>query len=178
MMAAIDYRKINLLVLDVDGVLTDGRIILTPQGDEIKAFNVRDGAAMKWWRRLGKKIALLTGRSSPAVDRRARDLGVDAVRLGAKRKLPDYLELLAELKEKEETTAVMGDDLPDLPLMRSCALAMAPADAAPEVRKAAQYVTKAPGGAGCVRESIEMILQETGEWKQVLQRYLAEGGAE
>jgi len=163
---------IELLVLDVDGVLTDGRITLTPQGDEIKSFDAKDGAGMKYWRRAGRKLAIISGRDSPAVTRRARELGVDAVRIGAKDKLPAYLDILAELGVTEGRSAVMGDDLPDLPMMTRCALSMAPADAVAEVKAAAAYVTKLPGGAGCVREAIEMILKTAGAWEQIMARYV------
>lgn len=164
--------RIELLVLDVDGVLTDGRITLTPQGDEIKSFNAKDGAGMKYWKRTGRRLALLSGRGSPAVTRRAKELGVDAVRLSAKDKLPAYEEILATLGVTDERTAVIGDDLPDLPLLMRCAFPIAVADAAAEVRHAARYVTRLPGGAGCVREAIEMILKRVGAWQQVLSRYL------
>jgi 3-deoxy-D-manno-octulosonate 8-phosphate phosphatase (KDO 8-P phosphatase) len=175
-MREIDYARLELLVLDVDGVLTDGRIILTPSGEEIKAFHARDGAGMKYWRRAGGKLAILSGRASPVVRLRAEELGADAVRLDAKLKLPVYEELLAELGVGPDRTAVMGDDLTDLPLLRRSAFAVAPADAVEEVRAAADYVARAAGGQGCVREVIELILKRAGKWDQVLARYLpAEG---
>jgi 3-deoxy-D-manno-octulosonate 8-phosphate phosphatase (KDO 8-P phosphatase) len=170
-MARIDYAAIELLVLDVDGVLTDGRIVLTPTGDEIKSFHVRDGSGMKYWKRAGRKLALITGRASPAVQVRAKELDVDAVRLDAKNKLPVYEEVLKELGCAPERTAVVGDDLPDLPLMRRCGLPVAVADAVEEVRRQAAYVTLAPGGRGAVREVIEMILRRAGAWDSILARY-------
>jgi 3-deoxy-D-manno-octulosonate 8-phosphate phosphatase (KDO 8-P phosphatase) len=170
-MAAIDLAKIDLLVLDVDGVLTDGRIILSPSGEETKAFHVRDGSGMKYWKRLGKKLAIISGRGSPAILLRAKELDVDAVRVNAKTKLPLYEEVLAELKATPDQVAVIGDDLPDLPLLFRCAFPVAVADAVPEVRQAAAYVTKLPGGAGCVREVIELILQQAGLWQTILSRY-------
>lgn len=178
-MAEIDYARIALLVLDVDGVLTDGRIVLTAAGEEIKAFHARDGAGMKYFKRAGGKLAIISGRGSPAVLRRAEELGVDAVRLNAKRKLPVYREVLAELGMTADRTAVVGDDLTDLPLLRHCALPIAPADAVAEVRAAAAYVTAARGGAGCVREVVERILKKAGTWEGILARYLpAEEGRE
>jgi 3-deoxy-D-manno-octulosonate 8-phosphate phosphatase (KDO 8-P phosphatase) len=171
-MCTIDYAAIRLLVLDVDGVLTDGRIILTPDGQEIKAFHVRDGAGMKYWKREGGKLAVITGRGSPTVLRRAEELGVDAVRLEARDKLPAYESVLAELGLTPQQTAVMGDDLPDLPLMRRCALPVAVADAVEEVKRAAGYVTRLSGGAGAVREVIEVILRQTGAWDAVMARYI------
>ncbi len=171
-MAGIDFGKIDLLVLDVDGVLTDGRIILTPDGDEIKAFNVRDGSAMKYWKRLGKKLAVISGRGSPAVSRRAKELDVDAVRLNAKTKLPAYEQILVELGVSEDRTAVVGDDLTDLPLLGRCGFSVAVADAAEEVKSRVDYVTRLPGGAGAVREVVEMMLKGAGLWEAILERYL------
>ena len=164
--------QIELLVLDVDGVLTDGRIMLTGDGDEIKSFHARDGAGMKYWKRVGGKLAIISGRGSRAVILRAKELGVDAVRLNMKDKLPGYREVLDELGVSPEQTAVIGDDLTDLPLMLNCAFPVAVADASGEVRDRAEYVTKLPGGAGCVRETIEYILKRTGKWQKVMERYL------
>lgn len=174
-MTAIDLSKIELLVLDVDGVLTNGKIIYTPAGEEIKEFHVRDGSGMKFWRRAGKKLAIITGRGSPAVEYRAKELDVNACRIQVKEKLPAYREILAELNVSPQQTAVMGDDLMELPLMRHCAFPVAVADAVAEVRAAAAYVTQLPGGAGCVREVIEHILKHTGLWNQILSRYVAQG---
>ncbi len=174
-MQEIRYSDIDLLVLDVDGVLTDGRIVLTPAGEEIKSFHVRDGSAMKWWGRVGKKLALITGRGSKAVEIRASDLGVDAYRLNAKDKLPAYKEVLAELGVPPERTAVVGDDLPDLPLLRRCAFPVAVADAVEEVRLQAAYITRANGGEGAVREVIELILKKAGLWEHILSRYIDDG---
>jgi len=171
-MAEIDFSRIELLVLDVDGVLTDGRIMLTGDGDEIKAFHVRDGAGMKYWKRAGRKLAIISGRSSPAVTRRAKELDVDAVRLNAKDKLPAFEEVLAELDIPAEKTAVIGDDLPDIPLLLRCAWPAAVADAPEEVRSRAGYVTRLAGGAGCVREVIELILKQAGLWEDILSRYV------
>jgi len=171
-MSAIDYAKIELLVLDVDGVLTDGGITLTEDGQEIKTFHVRDGSGMKYWQRAGRKLAMISGRGSPAVLARAEELGVQAVRLNAKDKLPALEEVLADLGVLAERTAVVGDDLPDLPMMRHCGFAAAVADAVDEVRRAAAYVTVRPGGAGAVREVIELILRGSGDWDKIMARYL------
>jgi len=171
-MAGIDYAGIELLVLDVDGVLTDGRIVLTPTGGEIKAFSARDGAGMKYWKRVGGKLAIISGRSSPVVNRRAEELDVDAVRLDAADKLPAYRQVLDELSVAPARAAVVGDDLTDLPLLMHCGMPVAVADAVDEVCRAAAYVTKAPGGAGAVREVIELILKKAGKWDTIMQRYL------
>ena len=170
-MTAIDYNAIKLLVLDVDGVMTDGGIILTDSGEQAKCFNVRDGAGMKYWRRAGGKLAMITGRGGQVIWRRAKELDVDAVRTEALDKLPAYLEVLKELGFAPEQTAVMGDDLPDLPLLRRCAFPVAVADAVSELRAAAAYVTQACGGQGAVREVIELILKNTGDWQTILSRY-------
>ena len=164
--------EIELLVLDVDGVLTDGRITLTPDGKELKTFHVRDGAGMKYWKRVGGKLAIISGRGSEAVTHRAKELAVDEVRLNAKDKLPAFREVLAALDIPPERTAVIGDDLTDLPLMRCCAFPIAPADADERVLAAAEHVTKLPGGGGCVREAIEHILKSAGKWDHVMVRYL------
>jgi 3-deoxy-D-manno-octulosonate 8-phosphate phosphatase (KDO 8-P phosphatase) len=173
-MSEIDYGRLRLLLLDVDGVLTDGRIMLTPGGEEIKSFHVRDGSAMKYWTRAGGKLALLTGRGSNAVKIRAGELGVHATRLSAKDKLPAFREILTELGIEPHETIVVGDDLVDIPLLRRAGLGVAVADAAEELRARADYVTAAPGGAGAVRELIEMVMKRTGQWDRVLSGYLDE----
>jgi len=152
-------------------VLTDGKIILTPAGDEIKEFNVRDGSGMKYWQRAGGKIALLSGRGSPAILRRAEELGVDAVRLNARHKLPVLEEILRELDVTGDRVVAIGDDLPDIPVLRRSAFAVAVADAVEEVRELADHVTSARGGRGAVREVIELVLRRNGKWEQVLARY-------
>lgn len=171
-MREIDYTRLELLVLDVDGVLTDGRIHLAPDGAETKSFHTKDGAGIKYWIRAGGKAAFITGRGSPAVAVRAAELGIHAVRTGAKVKLPVYRELLAELGYEPDQAVVMGDDLPDLPLLRRCGFAAAPVDAVAEVCQAADYIATLPGGAGCVREVIERVLKRAGKWEGILARYL------
>ena len=166
-----DLTGIKLLVLDVDGVMTDGRIMLTGDGDEIKAFHVRDGAGMKYWKRTGGKLAVITGRGSQAVLRRTEELGVDFVRLNAKDKLPVLNDVMAELNLTPEQVAVVGDDLTDVPMARICGFSAAAADAADELKEVASYTTSLPGGAGCVREVIELILKATGKWSDILKRY-------
>ncbi len=174
MMDKIDFGRIELLVLDVDGVMTDGRIVLTGDGDEIKSFHVRDGSGMKYWKLSGKKLAMLSGRGAEAVRRRAKELNVDVVRLNVKEKLGAFREILNELNLSEAQAAAIGDDLTDLPMIRHCAFGVAVADASEELKSAAAYVTKLPGGAGCVRETIELILKRSGEWDEVLRGYLSD----
>ena len=175
-MREIDYQRLELLVLDVDGVLTDGRIAISPRGEEVKTFDAKDGAGIKYWIRAGGKAAMISGRESAAIQARADELGVQAVRVGAKVKLPAYREVLAELGYEPAQAIVMGDDLPDLPLMRECGYSAAPADAVAEVCRAADYIATLPGGQGCVREVVERVLKRAGKWGGILARYL--GGEE
>jgi 3-deoxy-D-manno-octulosonate 8-phosphate phosphatase (KDO 8-P phosphatase) len=170
-MAEVDFANIDLLVLDVDGVLTDGRIFLTSDGDEIKVFHARDGAGMKYWKRAGRRLAIISGRGSPAVTKRAKALEVDAIRLNVKDKLPVFEEVLAEMDVPASRVAVVGDDLVDVPMLRNCGFAITVPDAPEEVRQVAQYVTQREGGFGAVREVVEMILKGAGLWDQILSRY-------
>jgi len=165
---------IELLVLDVDGVMTDGGIYLGAGGFEMKRFDVADGAGIKYWQRVGKTTAIVTGRSSEAAAARAAELGIVLIRQGAKQKLPAYESILAETGLSDEQVAVMGDDLPDLPLMHRCGLSIAPANAVAEVLAAAGFRTRAAGGAGAVREAVEAVLKVQGLWETVLERYRRE----
>ena len=165
--------KIEMLVLDVDGVLTDGRIVYADRGEEIKAFHVRDGSGLKLWLALGKAAGIITGRKSPIVARRAADLGITAVVQGADAKLPAFKKMLDARNLQAEQVAYVGDDLPDLPVLRYCGLAVAVADACAEARAAAHYVTVAPGGRGAVRETIELVLRSQGRWQEAIARFLA-----
>lgn len=170
-MNQIDYGRIELLVLDVDGILTDGSIQLTESGEEIKTFHVRDGSGIKYWMRVGKKVAIISGRGSPAINRRADELGIECVRLHCKNKLPVYEEVLAEFGVSDEQVAAMGDDLTDLPILRRAAMAITTEEAPIEVKAISDVVTTMPGGRGCVREAIEVILRNAGLWDKILQRY-------
>lgn len=164
-------RGVEMLVLDVDGVLTDGGIVYGNNGLEIKTFHVRDGSGLKIWEFLGRRAAIITGRSSPVVEVRAAELGIRPVIQGVREKLPAYRQLLESTGVRPEQVCFVGDDLPDLPLLRNCGLAVAVADAAPEVIADAHYVTRAAGGRGAVREAIELILRCRGEWQQLVERF-------
>jgi 3-deoxy-D-manno-octulosonate 8-phosphate phosphatase (KDO 8-P phosphatase) len=164
---------IELLVVDVDGVLTAGGIVYADDGRELKTFHVRDGSGLKIWRQAGKRAALITGRSSPVVQVRATELGLEPVVQGAADKLTAYREILAHTAARPEQVAAIGDDLPDLPVLRHCGLAIAVADACADVRGAAHYVTRASGGRGAVREAIELILRCQGAWQKVVESLLA-----
>jgi 3-deoxy-D-manno-octulosonate 8-phosphate phosphatase (KDO 8-P phosphatase) len=165
---------IELLVVDVDGVLTDGGIAYTANGVEVKQFYVRDGSGLKCWEKAGKLAGLITGRTSPVVELRAKEVGVGYVIQGAADKLGALRHLLGEAGRAAEQTCYVGDDLPDLPPLRNCGLAAAAADACPEVRADAHYVTQAPGGHGAVREVIELILRCQGRWQPLLDRLRGE----
>lgn len=159
---------IELLVLDVDGVLTDGLIVLDDQGVETKRFCVRDGAGISLWRSAGKRAAILSGRSAKVVDLRAQELGMAPVLQGVKRKGERLTELMAELGLQPRQVAFMGDDLPDLPALQRAGLSACPADAAPEVRASVHLITSAPGGRGAVRELVEVLLRHQGHWDRLV----------
>jgi 3-deoxy-D-manno-octulosonate 8-phosphate phosphatase (KDO 8-P phosphatase) len=163
--------SIELLVVDVDGVLTDGSIIYGDNGVEVKAFQVRDGSGLKLWQLAGKRAAVITGRTSPVVEIRAAELGMSPVVQGATDKLPAFCALLAGAGLTPEQTAYLGDDVPDLPVLLNCGLACAVADACAEVRTAAHYVTRTPGGRGAIREVIELILRCQGHWQPLVDRF-------
>jgi len=163
--------RIELLVLDVDGVLTKGSIIYADNGTEIKHFHVRDGSGLALWRHVGKKSAIITGRSSPIVEVRGREAGVNSILQGATQKLAPFRQILSEMGLSADQACFVGDDLPDLPVMRSCGLAIAVADACPDVVTEAHYVTQASGGRGAVRETIELILSCQGQWQPIVQRF-------
>jgi len=163
---------VSLLLLDVDGVLTDGGIIRDDAGQQIKRFHVRDGAGIVLWRRLQKEVAIITGKESNVVALRAEELGIEHVYQNVGNKLEVYDQIKDELGVKDTEIAYIGDDLPDLPVMRRVAVPIAVADAAEEVRAIAKYVTKYPGGYGAVRDAIEFMCKEMGVWQQVLDRYM------
>ena len=164
-------ERINLLVLDVDGVMTDGRIVYDARGTETKAFHVRDGQGVKYWLRAGHEAAILSGRASPIIRRRAGELGIQAVYEDAKDKLTVFEKILKRFRRKAENVCCIGDDLPDLPILARAGFAVATADAVAEVRRIAHYVARSRGGAGAVRETVELILEYQGLWSGVARRY-------
>ena len=168
---AVLSPEIQLLVLDVDGVLTDGGIIRDDSGQQIKRFHVRDGTGLVIWRRLNRQVALLTGKDSLVVQHRAEELGIQHVFQNVTNKAQMYADLLEQLGFSDAQTAYIGDDLPDLPVLRRCGCPIAVADAAEEVRAAARYVTKYPGGYGAVRDAIEWLCKRMNLWEQALARY-------
>lgn len=157
-------RAIRLLVLDVDGVLTDGQLHYGPTGEEWKVFHVQDGLALVAAQRAGLQVAVLSARVSAAVSSRMADLGVHQVHQGVADKAEFLATLIRRLGLIPAQVAYMGDDLPDLPLLASVGLALAPCDAAPEVRAIAHWVARRSGGAGAVREAVEAILRARAAW--------------
>ncbi|HUW84211.1 MAG TPA: HAD hydrolase family protein [Phycisphaerae bacterium] len=169
-------RHIVLLVLDADGVLTDGRITIDEKGNHVRAFDVRDGMGIRLWREAGGKTAVLSSRSCPAVAMRAREMQVDHVLEGHDAKLPALQRLLGDLGLSVSQACFMGDDLLDLAAMQTCGYAIAVADAVPEVRAAACYVTRRAGGRGAVREAVEHLLRRDGRWHGIASRYDSSAG--
>jgi YrbI family 3-deoxy-D-manno-octulosonate 8-phosphate phosphatase len=164
-------RRIELILSDVDGVMTDGGIRMLDDGRQIVAFHIRDGMGIRLWREAGKKFGIVTGRDLEAVRRRAEDLKIDVVRLGIDDKLPAVDAIATELGLTREQICYIGDDLLDLRVIQSVGLGVSVADAPEEVRKAAKYTTSVRGGEGAVRELVEVILKNTGRWDDVVQRY-------
>ncbi|MCG2704619.1 MAG: HAD-IIIA family hydrolase [Candidatus Omnitrophica bacterium] len=165
-------KKIKLLVMDVDGVLTDGRIIYTNSGDELKFFDVTDGMGLSLFKRAGLKTAILTAKKSQIVAKRAKTLNIDKSYQNAVRKADAYGEILSDFKVIPEEVCFIGDDLVDLPVLRKVGLAVAVSNAVPEVLEAAHYVTSKGGGRGAVREVIEIILKAQGKWQELMKRYV------
>jgi 3-deoxy-D-manno-octulosonate 8-phosphate phosphatase (KDO 8-P phosphatase) len=159
---------IRLLVLDVDGVLTDGSILIDDHGVETKRFHVRDGTGIRIWARMGYRVAVITGRTGMALRHRLNEIGVAHVVQNAAHKAAAFTSLLAEVGVEASQAAMLGDDLPDLPLMHLAGYPMAVADAAREVIEVASFVTVRPGGRGAVREAIEHLLKARGQWKDAV----------
>jgi 3-deoxy-D-manno-octulosonate 8-phosphate phosphatase (KDO 8-P phosphatase) len=164
----MDLDRINLLILDVDGVLTSGRVVLDDKGGDARSFHVHDGCCVKLWHRNGLRSAIISGRRSEAVTRRARELGIEHVIQGATDKLAAYDELLGRLDAGDDQVCYVGDDLPDLAAMARCALPVAVGDAVPAVKQQARYVARNPGGAGAVAETIELILRKQRRWSRAM----------
>jgi YrbI family 3-deoxy-D-manno-octulosonate 8-phosphate phosphatase len=166
--------KIELILSDVDGVMTDGGIYIEDNGEQIIKFHIRDGMGVRLWREAGKRFGIVTGRKLESIKRRASDLWMDIVRLGIDDKLPEIDRLAAEFGISREQICYIGDDLLDLAAIRAVGFGVAVADAVEDVRKAAKYTTSVRGGQAAVREVVELILKNTGRWDDVLKRY---GGA-
>jgi len=165
-------KGIKLLILDVDGVLTDGSIIYSDKGGEIKRFDVSDGHGLKLLMRAGIRVAIITARESRVVAIRARDLGIEMLYQGKKQKLSCFQNILDETGLGPEETAFVGDDLVDIPVLLRAGFSVSVPGGAIEVRERVDYVTGAPGGRGAVREICEMILKARGLWDGLIKKYL------
>lgn len=165
-------KKIRVLLMDVDGTMTPRYVCLQafPDGSvaEMKMFNAHDGAGIKLAGIMGIRTGLITGRNSPATTQRAREAGMEFVAQGQPKKTQAYQEILASAGVKDDEVAYVGDDLPDLPLLGRAGLAVAVADAMPEVKRAAHYITKAGGGEGAIREVVELILKSQRKWDKAI----------
>ena len=163
--------KIKLLLLDVDGVMTDGRIIYDNDGGETKAFDVKDGHGLKLVQRAGIQVGIITGRESAIVARRAAELGIELLYQGVKDKCLPFNEILEKLNLTPEEVAYVGDDVVDLPVMRQVGFAATVADAMDDVKPFADLVTERAGGRGAVREICDFLLKESGRWSAVTRHY-------
>jgi 3-deoxy-D-manno-octulosonate 8-phosphate phosphatase (KDO 8-P phosphatase) len=164
-------KSIKILILDVDGVLTDGRVIYTDSGEEIKRFDVRDGHGLKLLMRSGIEVILLTGRESKVVLHRARDLGIEHVYQKALNKIEVYKTILAQRNLEDKEVGFVGDDLVDLPVLRKVGFSAAVPDAVPEVKEIVDYITTKKGGEGAVREICELLLKAQNKWEAVTEKY-------
>ncbi len=168
-------KNIRLLILDVDGVLTDGSLYFGPAGEALKVFHVRDGHGIKMLQKTGIEVAFLSGRRSEAAWHRARELKVALFYEGLRDKVEVLEQLISSLNLKPLQVAAMGDDLVDLPIMARVGLAVAVADAAPEVLAAAHWVTTLPGGNGAVREVCDLLLKAQGKWEEAIGQWTTSG---
>ena len=166
-------RRIRLILLDVDGVLTDGTVVMHGDGTESKGFYIRDGAAIVWAQQAGVQVGVLSARASAATTQRAVQLGMTIIAQGAASKTAEFERILADTGLKAEAVAYMGDDLLDIPVLHRAGLGGAPADAAEEVRAQAHWVSGQRGGRGAVREFIELVLRAQGAWDAIVQDFSA-----
>ena len=164
-------KAIKLLILDVDGVLTDGKVIYTDSGEEIKSFDARDGHGLKLLMRSGIEVILLTGRESKAVLHRARDLGIEHVYQKVLNKIEVYETILTKRNFEDQDVGFVGDDLVDMPVLRKVGFSAAVPDAVPEVKEMVDYVTLKKGGEGAVREICELLLKAQNKWEKVTEKY-------
>lgn len=166
--------RLEWLLLDVDGVLTDGALHYTRWGEQVKTFHVHDGLALKLAQRAGLKVGLLTGRRGRPLEQRVAELELDAAMLGERDKNAAFDGFLEQYHTQPARVAYIGDDLPDLPVLGRCALSFAPADAVAEVRAVVHTVLERPGGRAAAREAVELILKARGDWDRVLSEYSLE----
>ena len=172
---ATRWENVRLILLDVDGVLTDGRVLMHADGSESKQFDIKDGTAIVWAQRSGLTVGFLSARSSASTSQRAAQLGITLVRQGVASKLDAYEAILREQTLADAHVAYMGDDILDLPVLGRVGVSAAPADAADDVLKRVSWISRKPGGQGAARELIEGILRAQGLFDPILAAYLAEG---
>ena len=169
--------RVELILMDVDGVLTDGRILLVPDGygamHEVKSFDVQDGVGITFIHRVGLRSGIITGRTSESVAARAKELGMEIVEQGTWNKRETYEKVREKVKLADSKIAFIGDDLQDLPVLRRVGFAVGVANAVPEVKEVCHLVTERKGGRGAVREALEFILRAQGKWDKIMERYLA-----
>lgn len=165
-------QQIEMILSDVDGVLTDGGVVFDNQGIETKKFHIRDGLGIKLWMRAGFRFGIITARTSHIVKVRASELGIEIVRQGFEEKLGIAREIIREQGLDPSQVCFIGDDLTDIPVMKALGMSVAVADAAEEVSTAANYTTKLDGGQGAVRETVELILKAKRRWADVIQRFV------
>lgn len=170
-------RRVRLLLLDVDGVLTDGRLFVDGDGRESKQYHIRDGTALVWARQAGLVTGVLSGRSSASTTARARQLGIGIVRQGTDDKLKTYLEILEEHGLADDEVCFMGDDVMDLPVLRRVGLGAAPSDAVDLVAERVHWTSTRPGGHGAVRELVEQVLRAQGRYEAIVARYTGEASS-
>ena len=170
-------RRVELILFDVDGVLTDGQILIIPDAQgvvhEYKQFNVQDGVGLTFARRIGLRLGILTGRVSEAVACRARELGMEIIEQGSHNKLETYQKICAHTRLDDVQIAFMGDDLQDLPCLRRAGLAIAPSNSQQDILQFCHLITEHAGGHGAVREALEFIIRAQGKWDEIMARYLA-----
>lgn len=168
----INFDEIKMLIMDVDGVLTDGGIYINDDGSESKRFNVLDGHGIKLFNRAGLKTAIISGRNTKATAIRAEQLGINFVYQGCLEKLPVFEELLEKTGLLPHQTAYIGDDVVDIPLLKRVGFAVAVSNCADKIKEFADWTTSKTGGNGAVRETVEYILKKTGKWNDLMKRYL------
>jgi len=167
--------RIKLMLFDVDGVLTDGKILLHADGSESKVFDIKDGTGIVWARKAGLTVGLLSARSSAATEQRASQLGITLVRQGVSSKLDTFNDIITGMNLTDEQVAYMGDDVLDLPVLLRAGLSAAPADAVEDVRSRVHWVSRAKGGDGAARELVEVILRAQSAWGPLVDAYIGEG---
>jgi 3-deoxy-D-manno-octulosonate 8-phosphate phosphatase (KDO 8-P phosphatase) len=167
----VELEQIKLLILDVDGVLTDGTLFINPSGTESKSFNALDGHGIRMWKRAGLKVAFLSGRMSEPTQHRAEQLDIDHCIQDCHHKMQAFQDILKEENLTPQQVCCIGDDLMDVPIMKSSGFGVAVANAVEEVKQHADFVTTKGGGKGAVREAIEYILKNTGKWNELVKRY-------